>query len=112
MSQSTLEVLAAMGTGDDRPLRRHPHAGMVLGDVTGDRHEFKVRKAVVSLAFVSVVDLFPASERTPKMLFHDETMLEDVEAASGDLNVTVAPDDSGDVSIAAWTRAETQVSGV
>jgi len=109
LSQPSLEPLAASRTGDEDPSRRHPHGGMVLGDVTGDRHELKVRKAVVSLALVSVVDLFPAPERTPKMLFHDAAMLEDVEARAGELNVAVGSDDSGDVLIAARTRAETHV---
>ena len=58
-------------------------------DVTGDRHESKVLKAVVSLIAVDMVYLLPAPELAAKMLAHDEAMLKDVEPAARDLDVPV-----------------------
>jgi hypothetical protein len=82
---------------------------MVVGDVSGASSEFKVLKAVVVLDAVEVVDVVVESERAAKMAFHDPAMLEDVEASSGELNVPVLADSSGDVPRAAVTRAEAHV---
>jgi hypothetical protein len=83
---------------------------MVVGDVSGASSEFKVLKAVVVLDAVEVVDVVVESERAAKMAFHDPTMLEDVEASSGELNVPVLAGSSGDVPRAAVTRAEAHSS--
>lgn len=83
---------------------------MVFGDVSGARSEHKVFKAVVVLDLVEVVHVFVFPESAPKMLFHDVAMLQDVEAASGELNVPVSPDASSDRAIPAFTRAETHVA--
>lgn len=82
---------------------------MVLGDVSGARSELKVVKAVVVLDFIEVVDVLVGSESAPKMLLHDEAMLEDVEAVAGELHVPVSANPPGDVAVAAVTRAETHV---
>jgi hypothetical protein len=89
---SALEAFAASLAVDEDPSRRHPHGGMVVADVTGDRHEFKVLKAVVSLDPVDVVNLLVSPEASSKMLAHDEAMLKDVEATARDLDVTVISD--------------------
>lgn len=86
---SALELLSAVSAGNEDPSPRHPHRGVVVADMTGDRHERKVLKAVVSLVAVEVVDLLPSSEAAAKMLAHDEAMLKDVEASACDLDVPV-----------------------
>ena len=89
LPHSSLEPLAALDALGDDPAVRHPHGGMVVVDVTGDRHESKVLKAVVSLIAVDMVYLLPAPELAAKMLAHDEAMLKDVEPAARDLDVPV-----------------------
>lgn len=107
---SSLEVDAALGAVDDDPLVRHPHLGMVVCDVIGPSSELKVLKPVVVLDLVEMVDVLVLPESASKVALHDETMLEDVEASAGELNVAVSSDASGDVSSAALTRAETHVA--
>jgi hypothetical protein len=107
---ATLEPAPAFGAGDGPPSRRHPHLGMVLGDVTGPSSEFKVRKAVVVLDAVAVVNVVVGAESTPKMALHDVTMFEHVDASPGELNVSVPPDSSGDVLSTAAARAEAHMS--
>ena len=80
---------------------------MVSGDVSGASSEFKVLNAVVVLDLIDVVDVLVGRESAPNMALHDETMLQNVEPASGELNVSVVPDSSGDVAVAASARAET-----
>ena len=88
-AHSSVESLPALGALDDDPLVRHAHGGMVLGDVSGARSELKVVKAVVVLDLVAVVDVLVRAESAPKMLLHDEAMLEDVEAVAGELHIPV-----------------------
>ena len=94
-------------TMNSRPSRQHSHGPVVVSDVIGRRHDFKVLNAVVRAVAVDVVDVFCGSKRASKMLFHDVTMLQHVAAVSGELNVSVGPDGSRDKGIAALARAET-----
>jgi hypothetical protein len=48
---------------------------MMVRGVIPDRHDFKVRKTVVVLDAVSVMDVLPSFERSAKMRRHDDTML-------------------------------------
>lgn len=107
MSHSSLELLATLGARDDRPARRHSHAGMVFSDMTGASSEFKVLKPVVVLDFIDVVHVLVGSERAPKMALHDDTMFQQVDAVACELNVAVFANSSSDVPVAALTRAET-----
>ena len=79
---------------------------MVVCDVTGASSEFKILNAVVMLDAVEVVDVLVFPESAPKVTLHDLAMLKDVEASACELNVAVGPDAPGDVSRAAFTRAE------
>jgi hypothetical protein len=79
---------------------------MVVGDMTGASSEFKILKAVVVLDFVDVVDVFIGSESAAKMALHDDTMLKHVDSTARELYVAIFADSSGDVSVAALTRAE------
>jgi len=67
---------------------------MEVSDMTADRHEDKVLRAIVVLDAVSVVDLLPAPEITAKLALHDEAMLKAIDAASGDLNIPIGADPS------------------
>jgi hypothetical protein len=79
---------------------------MVVCDVSGASSEFKILKPVVVLDLVEVVDVLVGSESAAKMALHDEAMLKDVDASSGELYVAVGADLSGDVAVAAAARAE------
>ena len=56
--------------------------------------DLKVANAVVSAIAVPVVDVFALVELAAQMAFHDSTVLQNVDASSGDLNVAVQSDGS------------------
>ena len=74
------------------------------------RRPEKVLKTVIVLDTVEVMDMLFGRESAPKMTLHDLTMLEDVEAASGELNVTVGTDSSSNEVIATSARAEAHMT--
>ena len=78
----------------------------MIADVTGSSSEFKILKPVVVLDAVNVMDVFVWSESAPKMAFHDDAMLQHIEAIAGKLDVSVFPNASRNVSIATRARAE------
>lgn len=109
LAHASLELPPALSALDGAPPRRHSHGGMVVSDVIGASSEFKVLKAVVVLDAVEVVNVLVGSESAAKMAFHDDAMLEHVEASSGELYVAVPTDASGDEAVAALARAEAHV---
>lgn len=65
---------------------------MVLAGVITDIKHLKVFKPVVMLALVDVVNVLRWEKFTPKMSLHNDAMLKNVDASSGELNVAVASD--------------------
>jgi hypothetical protein len=69
---------------------------MVLSGMVSDVEHHKVLNPVVRLALVDVVDVLSRSELAPKMALHNEAMLKNVDACSGELNISVSSDGASD----------------
>ena len=100
------ELRSTSSASDHGPPTGHPQARVVVCDVIGSSSELKVRKPIVRLVAVDVVDMLVGSERAPKMSFHDDAMLQSVDSSSRELHIAVPSDSSSDEARAARARAE------
>lgn len=64
-------------------------ARMMLSGVIFDRQNLKVRKSVVGLDSVSVVDVLSARQASAKVSFHDDTVLKLKSIANSNRDVPI-----------------------
>lgn len=104
-ADEALEQVSAFAAGDDPSGIGVSLGGVVISDVIGASSELKILKPVIVLDLVDVVNVLVGSELASQMLLHDEAMLENIEAVSGELNVAVAANSPVDDSVAALAAA-------
>ena len=103
-AEPSRELASALNAGSAFPFVGLSR-GSVLSGVSVDSQEFKVFNPVVSAIFVAVVNVLVLEKTAAKMLFHDETVLKNIEAASGDLNIAIRSERFSDSAIACTTAS-------
>ena len=107
MAATTLKVLATRQALD--PVPGCPvNASMMEPGVVADGEELKIRKSVVRLDAIAVVDVLSAAEASAKVSSHDNAVLKLVGIADPDGNVAIRAHKSAKVlhALTAGHRAE------